>query len=160
MHVHQKRKTAVCVHVHQRLCYVELMFILYNSLKIHKFHELNDRSLCSRFYTGMCLRWSAVVGIGHHSKVVDHHSSPPTTYLAAATDLRLGIKRLEIVTTVRLAVAACRTSSRTITTALTARKRGHYNLQRAQLLFILSILPVFFQLVLNNALCSATTIII
>ena len=111
-------------------------------------------------YSGMCPRWSAVVGIGHHSKVADRHSSPPTTYLAAATDFRLGIKRLEIVTTVRLAVAACRTSSRTRTTALTARKRGHYNLQRAQLLFILSILPVFSQLFLNNALCSATTIII
>ena len=111
-------------------------------------------------YAGMCPRWSAVVGIGHHSKVADRHSSPPTTYLAAATDFRLGIKRLEIVTTVRLAVAACRTSSRTRTTALTARKRGHYNLQRAQLLFILSILPVFSQLFLNNALCSATTIII
>ena len=120
--------------------------------------------------TGMCPRWSAVVGIGRHSKVADHHSSPPTTsrpganvlqdYFAAATDLRLRIKQLEIVTTVRLAVAACRTSSRTRTTALTARKRGHYNLQRAQLLFILSILPVFFQLFLNNAPCSATIIII
>ena len=32
--------------------------------------------------------------------------------------------------------------SRTRTTALTARTRGHYNLQRAQLLFILSILPI------------------
>ena len=115
---------------------------------------------CDYKEAGMCPRWSAVVGIGHHSKVADRHSSPPTTYLAAATDLRLGIKRLEIVTTVRLAVAACRTSSRTRTTALTARKRGHYNLQRAQLLFILSILPVFFQLFLNNAPCSATTIII
>ena len=29
-------------------------------------------------YAGMCPRWSAVVGIGHHSKVAGRHSSLPT----------------------------------------------------------------------------------
>ena len=37
---------------------------------------------------GICPRWSAVVGIGHHSQVADRHSSPPTTSRPGANVLQ------------------------------------------------------------------------
>ena len=78
-------------HIYTTMFFV-LIFACHHFLKIRIEQKL--RSQCYNVYTytytisGMCPRWSAVVGIGHHSKVADHHSSPPTTSRPGANVLQ------------------------------------------------------------------------